>query len=224
MYFFYIWQIDSTQNHSKALKNLHSGNVTFWVQSVCQIHGRGQRGKKWDCFEGNLFLTGSFLLPKIALSGRLAISVGVTLAKILQSFLPNQQIGLKWPNDLLCNNKKVGGVLVEIEGIFAHVGIGLNIFTHPDNTAMPATHLQAYKAVDVNALRCAIINAIGKDDLENFQSIQELWWLFAQNTISCWGASEFIGGEVIGIDGEGQLLVQAEDGQIFKRHHAFDAN
>lgn len=221
MYFFYVWQIDSTQNHSKALQNLHSMNVTFWTQSANQILGRGQRGKKWDSFEGNLFITGSFGLPEIAFLGRLSIVVGVKLAEILDSFLP-YQIGLKWPNDILCDRKKVGGILIELEDNRVLVGIGINIVQHPENTNMPATHLWAYCNVKINALVHEIINKVDFYCLENFETIQNAWWQFAKNTIAFWRVSKMIEGEIIGIDNEGQLLIRSQDAKISKRHQTFD--
>ncbi len=84
MYFFFINATQSTQNHSKALSELHSGYVSFWTQSYRQKQGRGQRGRKWDSFSGNLFLTGCFPLQKKILPGRLSVSTGVFLARILQ--------------------------------------------------------------------------------------------------------------------------------------------
>lgn len=222
MYFFYISQTESTQDHSKALQNLHFFSVTFWVQSGTQMRGRGQRGKKWSSFEGNLFLTGSFLLSANFPPGCLAIAVGVQLAQILKSLVPGQQIGLKWPNDILCNYKKIGGVLIEFEGNRAHIGIGMNVVIHPEDSTMPATHLQCYGDVSMNTLAQEIINNVHVNDFENFQSIQEAWWVFARDTIPYWGISKIISGEITGIDENGQLMIQTPDGKLIKRHQAFD--
>lgn len=222
MYFFYIWKTNSTQNHSKSLRELHPACVSFWAQSQYQTLGRGQRGKKWDSFLGNLFLTGCFLLPEKSTPGQLSISVGVSLAKILQSFLPNQQIGLKWPNDLLCDHKKVGGVLIEMEENIIHIGIGINLDAHPTYTPMPATHLRAYGFDNINALIKKIIEAVPDfKSLENFEYTQRAWWLFAKNSIPYWKVREPIEGMVIGVDECGQLLVQSENGNIIKRHQTF---
>lgn len=223
MYFFYIWETDSTQDHSKALRKLHSAHVSFWVQSQNQTFGRGQRGKKWGSFIGNLFLTGCFLLPEKIAPGQLSISAGVSLATILQSFLLNQQIELKWPNDLLCDHKKVGGVLIEIEENTIYLGIGINITAHPANTPMPSTHLQAYGFTSINTLIEKIIeNVPDFKALENFKQIQHAWWMFAKDSISYWRVREPIEGVVIGVDEYGQLLIQAKNGEIRKRHQTFE--
>lgn len=223
MYFFYVWTTDSTQNHSKSLCKLHFINLPFWVQSQYQTSGRGQRGRKWSSFIGNLFLTGCFFLPKKNITGQLSIFVGVSLAKILQLFLPNQQIGLKWPNDLLCDHKKVGGILIEIEENTVYIGIGINISAHPEGTQMPATHLQTYGFVNINILIEKITETLlDFQSLENFEEIQQAWWLFAKDNIAHWKVREPIDGIIIGIDEHGQLLVQAENGSLTKRHQTFE--
>lgn len=223
MYFFFIWQTDSTQNHSKALQKLHSTDVVFWIHAGSQISGRGQRGKKWTSIDGNLFLSGCFLLPQTAFFGRLAIIIGVSLAKILKLLLPNHQIGLKWPNDVLCENKKVGGVLIEIEENRAHIGIGINVSAHPSNTDMPATHLLAYGDLSKDLLIEHIIETIFEvKDLENFQEFQDIWWAFAKDSIPFWKIHEGIEGRIIGIDEEGKLLMQDHEGCIIKRYQALN--
>ncbi len=221
MYFFYVHSTDSTQNHGKAIATLHSTCVSFWIQSAHQTHGRGQRGRIWDSKEGNLFLT-SCLSPSRKISpGRLSITTGVSLSIILQSFLPEQQVSLKWPNDVLLNQKKCAGILIEInEHIF--IGIGINITSHPDNTPMPATHLQAYSAIDRNLLILKIIETIPDlKKVEDFEKVQKLWWEFAKNSVPYWKVREPLNGSVLGIDEQGQLLIQSENGQIIKRHQTF---
>jgi BirA family biotin operon repressor/biotin-[acetyl-CoA-carboxylase] ligase len=50
---------------------------------------------------------------------------------------------LKWPNDLLCDGSKVGGILIEGEGPLVVIGIGINCAHHPDGTRYPSTSLSA---------------------------------------------------------------------------------
>jgi BirA family biotin operon repressor/biotin-[acetyl-CoA-carboxylase] ligase len=53
------------------------------------------------------------------------------------------RLKLKWPNDLLCDGAKVGGILIEGEGPFVVIGIGVNCAQHPDITRYPASDLSA---------------------------------------------------------------------------------
>jgi len=86
VYFFFTYVTHSTQDHGKALSELHLESVSFLVQSRYQILGRGQRGRKWDSSPGNLFLTGCFSSSKKILPGQLSILTGVFFAKILKQF------------------------------------------------------------------------------------------------------------------------------------------
>lgn len=233
VYFFYIHTTDSTQNHGKAIATLHSTYASFCIQAERQTLGRGQRGRMWDSKEGNLLLTVCVPLYQKISPGKLSIATGVSLAIVLQSFFPKQQgrskeklkIGLKWPNDVLLNQKKCAGVLIEInEHVF--IGIGINITSHPDNTPMPATHLLAHipndGTITQNALTLKIIQIIPDlKKLENFNSIQKLWWKFAKDSVPYWRVREPLNGTVLGIDEQGQLLIQSETGQIIKRHQTF---
>jgi BirA family biotin operon repressor/biotin-[acetyl-CoA-carboxylase] ligase len=195
--------------------------VSFWVQSRYQIQGRGQRGRKWDSSPGNLFLTGCFSSSKKILPGQLSILTGVFFAKILKQFLPAQNIALKWPNDLLLNRKKCGGILIEIDE-YIYIGVGINITSHPDNTPMQATHLQACDPVDTNALILKIIDTFPNlEELGNFEKVRHQWWEFAKDSLSCWRLREPIKGDILGVDEQGQLLIKSKNGDIIKRHQTF---
>ena len=80
-----------------------------------QTAGRGQRGNVWEAAQG-MNLTFSILLrPKFLEAKdqfRLNMAVSLAIANSLQSCL-SQGIKLKWPNDILVDGKKIGGVLIE---------------------------------------------------------------------------------------------------------------
>ena len=201
---------------------MHSKGVTFLTRAGCQDGGYGQRGRNWISPYGNMFLTACFIEPQKFSPGKLSISIGVLLAKIIQSFLPNQRIELKWPNDLLLNRKKCGGVIIEVEEDI-HIGIGINIATHPENTNTPATHLGDFCKIDINALLVKIIENI-ENYLKNplvFDDIRRTWWSFAKDSIPFWHLREPINGNIIGIDEQGYLLIESEQGQVTKRYSAF---
>jgi BirA family biotin operon repressor/biotin-[acetyl-CoA-carboxylase] ligase len=226
VYFFYIHTTDSTQDHGKAIATLHSTCVSFWVQSAHQTQGRGQRGRIWSSKEGNLFLTGCLPPSRKISPGRLSITTGVSLLAILQSLLPKQQetlkLGLKWPNDVLLNQKKCAGILIEVSE-YTFIGIGINIISHPDNTPMPATHLLAdNSSINQNKLIMKIIETIPDfEKIENFEDVRKLWWEFAKESVPYWHVREPLNGKVLGIDEQGQLLILSENGDIIKRHQTF---
>ena len=109
-------------------KNFH-GSIFI---SDNQYKGRGRRENNWESTP-NKSLTFSLLLyPKIELDkiGLIPLMIGIGIIKgILKS--TSIQAGLKWPNDIILKNKKIGGILIESKQINNDIGliigIGLNI-------------------------------------------------------------------------------------------------
>ncbi len=105
--------------------------------SIClaemQTAGRGRRGRKWQSpFAQNIYLSLSWCFETgIAAMEGLSLAVGVTVVKAVQD-LGIEGVSLKWPNDILVGESKLGGVLIEIAGDVsgqcqAIIGIGLNV-------------------------------------------------------------------------------------------------
>jgi BirA family biotin operon repressor/biotin-[acetyl-CoA-carboxylase] ligase len=126
------WQIDSTS--SALLRQAAQGAPDL---SVClaevQSAGRGRRGRGWvSPLAGNVYFS---LLKRFAagmgtLSG-LSLVAGVALTQALQD-CGVSGLGLKWPNDVLADGRKLAGILVELGGEFlgpcyAVIGIGINL-------------------------------------------------------------------------------------------------
>jgi BirA family biotin operon repressor/biotin-[acetyl-CoA-carboxylase] ligase len=69
-----------------------------------------------------------------------SVASSITASSIPASSIPS--VAVKWPNDVLVDGHKVSGILIEIEGDFAVIGIGINVVATPDDVA--ATHIQQY--------------------------------------------------------------------------------
>lgn len=99
-----------------------------------QTAGRGRAGRVWHSDAGSLTfsLAWRFARPVTALSG-LSLAVGVTVAEVLRA--RDVRVSLKWPNDLLQGDGKLGGILIETAGggsllreeCWAVIGIGINM-------------------------------------------------------------------------------------------------
>ena len=119
-----------------------------------QTAGRGRRGHKWDSTAGNLLLS-IVLRPCVnpaKYSGLAAVSGLAVLEALEKQGLVNE-IGLKWPNDLVARGRKLGGILVEAardnEGRpFAVCGIGVNVNYTPQE--VPDGGLAAIGLSDLN--------------------------------------------------------------------------
>ena len=119
-----------------------------------QTAGRGRRGHKWDSTAGNLLLS-IVLRPCVnpaKYSGLAAVS-GLAVLKALEKQGLANEIGLKWPNDLVARGRKLGGILIEAardnEGKpFAVCGIGVNVNYTPQE--VPDGGLAAIGLSDLN--------------------------------------------------------------------------
>ena len=100
-----------------------------------QKKGRGQFGKKWTSFKGNLFVSIFFPIDIIKLSLKDLTKVNCLLIKKLISNFYKSKISVKNPNDLLINNMKISGILQETLSKsgqkFIIVGIGVNLIKSP---------------------------------------------------------------------------------------------
>lgn len=105
-----------------------------------QTAGRGRRGRDWQSpFARNIYLSLAWKFEQgIAAVEGLSLAVGVAVLRALTT-LGAAEVGLKWPNDLMVGEKKLGGVLVEIAGdvsgeCYVIIGLGLNV-NMPDAAA-----------------------------------------------------------------------------------------
>jgi BirA family transcriptional regulator, biotin operon repressor / biotin---[acetyl-CoA-carboxylase] ligase len=105
-----------------------------------QTQGRGSRGRDWQSPVGNLFLS-VLLRPREPArdAGQWSLLAGVAVAEALADYLPDPlALRLKWPNDVLLNGKKLGGVLVESDAdalgglAWVVIGIGVNLAVAPE--------------------------------------------------------------------------------------------
>ena len=103
--------------------------------SYIQTKGRGRNNNTWESLKGNLFLS-TIIRPEKnkSLWHQLSLIVGFSILEVLIKFgIDRNNIELKWPNDVLINNRKISGVLLEAFDNFIIVGIGLNILKTPKN-------------------------------------------------------------------------------------------
>ena len=95
-------------------------NIGDEVLAIKQTEGKGRRGNTWDSDYGGLYF--SLVSPNNKL---LPFITGISVVESLVEVKDNIQ--LKWPNDIIINGKKLGGILCESYGNYTIVGIGLNI-------------------------------------------------------------------------------------------------
>jgi BirA family transcriptional regulator, biotin operon repressor / biotin---[acetyl-CoA-carboxylase] ligase len=138
--------IDSTNTYLKQISSEKVIEDYTTVTANYQTHGRGQMGTIWDSEEGKNLMCSVFKeCSKVSIKNQFYISMITSLAivKTLQSFsIPKLRV--KWPNDILSENKKICGILIEIviknnQLEASIIGIGLNVnqaeFKHLPNAS-----------------------------------------------------------------------------------------
>ena len=130
-----IFVSQSTESTNDDAKNFLSEQSSFLSihTSEQQIAGKGRNGKVWISPKGkNIYLSIGWLseLNYSQLDG-LSLAIGTILASSLNIFTQNQ-VGIKWPNDLLIEKKKISGILIETIDLNNQVGvvIGIGINVH----------------------------------------------------------------------------------------------
>jgi len=124
-------EIDSTNSYLKDKSELLQRNGLVVIAEM-QVSGRGRAGRKFTSVIGNNVTFSVVLHPNLPLEEIqiFALLAGVTVARVLENYVKN--IRLKWPNDVLVNEKKICGILLETINIPDHsfpvliMGIGLN--------------------------------------------------------------------------------------------------
>lgn len=99
-----------------------------------QTSGKGQRGRKWADTPHESVLASIILPPERQIAHQFAFNIllSLAIADYLQDIYEGWDIRIKWPNDIIINDKKAGGILIEnvIRGndwIYSVIGIGINV-------------------------------------------------------------------------------------------------
>lgn len=144
--------VGSTNDEARKLaaqgEDAAPDGTIVWARE--QTAGRGRRGRTWESPPGNFYMS-LILRPDVAMKD--AAQLGFVAAVALYDALgnlspPGHQIHLKWPNDVLLQEKKVAGLLLESESTdgqrpdWVILGLGVNVASFPDGTEFPATSLR----------------------------------------------------------------------------------
>jgi BirA family transcriptional regulator, biotin operon repressor / biotin---[acetyl-CoA-carboxylase] ligase len=208
--------VDST--NAEALRRLRAGAPDGTV--ICaetQTAGRGRRGRAWVSPPGNLHM--SIVVRDVdgAAAGQLSYVSALAVGDAV-----GPAASFKWPNDILLNGKKAGGILIEAESaqnrlIGLVVGIGVNNLHAPENTEFPATSLAAARLPPVAAADIASRFAAWRARWQEggFAPIREQWLARAVGLGSGMAArlpNATLTGIFAGIDAAGALLLDGVDG------------
>jgi BirA family biotin operon repressor/biotin-[acetyl-CoA-carboxylase] ligase len=210
----------STQDLARSAAT--TGAEQGWtVITDLQLEGRGRRGRPWLAPSGTALLFSTILQPPVDVVGLLPLLAALSVAggiEVATGVIPE----LKWPNDVLVNDHKVAGILLEHPGGAAIIlGIGVNVNQLAADLPEGATSLlnEMGHSLDREPLLAAILNdlanAYDRADREGVDWIVPGWRsrssmlgkpiAFQRDGVTVRGVAEDLG-----VDGA--LLVRLEDG------------
>ncbi len=221
--------IDSTNNYlmTRAQTDALSGSVCL---AETQTAGKGRRGRQWISPQGqNIY--GSFLWhfhDAQALNG-LSLAIGVGVIRALNK-LGIFHVNLKWPNDIYSDGKKLGGILIEVTthsngSVSAVIGLGLNVSLpqNLDGITQAYSDLNTIAEVKLNRnqlvaqLLNELLSIAATFEKQGFAGYLDEWreydCLF-EKSATLFVGTQTINGIVQGIDENGLLKLQREDGAI----------
>jgi len=231
---FFFNELDSTQNEAERRLSHHQ-LTPFTVIAKKQSQGRGRRGRTWAASShNNLYISFAFqpnLSPYTLQT--FSLWIGLNVCHLLNSFF-NISTKIKWPNDLILQDKKVAGFLAEARIDADHtrdliLGIGLNIngsiTTLPKDLQSKATTLETFTGnpLDMNFLTAHLIQTTLKAYRDFMQGkttdFKSLWTQYdhlKDQPVTIYQNEEKIDGIANGIDQNGNLILQLPNGS-FKR-------
>ena len=156
-------KVKSTNN--TAIKIIKTSDFDYgMIVSENQSNGKGQYGKKWISYKGNLFVSFFFNLENFDINLNKFTKLNCLLVKKLLTSYYRNKIIFKKPNDLLINKKKICGILQEtltkLNKKYLIVGIGINLIKSPFIKNYPTTNL--YELLNKKVSKRIITNELKK--------------------------------------------------------------
>lgn len=226
---FTIHQFESLESTNKTAFAMAEAREIFdreIILAEMQTGGKGRESRIWSSPQGNLYFS-LVLQPKISVAKipQISFVAIVALRQMVEELLPHHKIENKWPNDLLIEQKKVAGILLESKISqnnceFVIVGIGLNLVSNPDQTIFPASNLKIFGAevspkIALKKFLDAFENLYENYLNFGFISVRRAWISKAfrlNEKISVKNGAEEISGIFSDLDEEGNLILLEENG------------
>ena len=224
--------VDSTND--EVSRRLAAGQpAPFAVLARRQEKGRGRFGRVWhSATDGNLYASFAFR-PDVepARMQTFTLWMGVNVCALVASFCRTAP-GIKWPNDLLFDGRKAGGMLTEARMDTDRIhdlvfGLGLNLTPPPGGwppeLAPVATSLAEHtgRPVDANKFAAALVGRVldsydaflDHSYLKSFATLWNGYDLLRGRPVTLLQGARSLSGTAVGVDDEGSLLLRLADGR-----------
>lgn len=223
-------QLDSTNSHlmRQAAAGQPGGAACL---AEFQAAGRGRVGRSWfSPFGGSICLSLLWRFEEHAAVSGLSLAVGVAMVRVLRR-LGVEGVGLKWPNDVLWQGRKLGGILLEVSGE-AHgrcavvVGLGLNVrmsapaaqgidqaWTDLDQISAGSPPSRNRLAADLLEELLRLLADYPRQGLPAYIDEWRRWHCFAGRRVVLRMGGKAVAGQVVGVSDAGLLVLDCEDGR-----------
>lgn len=223
-----------SSTNAEALRLARAGELSgLWIQAGSQSGGKGRTGRNWQSPSGNLYAS-LLLRPEVPIARALQLSLlaGIAAHDAIMGLAAGAgkapDLRLKWPNDILLGDAKMGGILLESTSQSGDempaivIGTGLNLASAPQELDRPVTSLAA-NGVNVTPARAmsSLTWATAEwlslwDGGHAFDRIRAAWLERAQpvgGTISVHIGEDRLSGRFLGIDEVGALRMSLASGE-----------
>ena len=177
--------IKQTYSTSTLLRELYTEELPhlYTIRTDFQTAGRGQAGNSWESEEGKNLLFSALLRYNdihATKQWRISMLVAVALWDVLSKYLPQEQLSIKWPNDIYFGDKKLVGILIEnslsgqyVEYSIAGIGLNINQTEWLSNALNPISMKQITgQEYDAETLMNEWIHAIANWETQSTETIQ----------------------------------------------------
>lgn len=227
--------LNSTNDH--CVQMLRSGNLlaNTVVLADEQTSGKGQNSKKWHSFKGLNLMFSLYIQPHLlTASNQFALnkSIALSVCKVISDVI-SFKAKIKWPNDIMIEDRKVAGILIEnqlsgqqINGSIIGVGINVNQSQFGDEYGKATSlSLETGQHIDremvLSKMLTEIYSGLELISNNNFDTVSKLYdeELYKRRDICRFKtASGIISGNIERVNKEGYLVVHSENGPQLYRH------
>jgi BirA family biotin operon repressor/biotin-[acetyl-CoA-carboxylase] ligase len=218
----HYYQLGSTNDEARRLADAGAPHGTT-VHADQQTAGRGRLSRRWFSPPGNLYLS---IVLRLDLPPRRQVELGfiaaLAVADAVDALLPRHvRAALKWPNDVLVRDGKIAGILVEQAGEALILGIGLNVLYAPSGVSYQVSTIVGCGGLaTVDGTREKLLQALASWlavwQQHGFAPIRTAWLARAHppgSALSVRLADSFVTGRFAGIDSDGALLLDTQQGR-----------
>jgi len=218
----YFPELSSTMDTAKDMARKNCPDFTVVIAGR-QTKGRGRLNRQWVSDDGGLYFT-LVLRPDIPvpISSRVNFLASLTLARVLRDMYRIEAV-VKWPNDILVDDRKLSGMLSELEAeadrvFFINIGMGINVNNDPTGIEPGAISLKTIlgrESSRIKLLSC-FLNEF-EDRLKNaaFENVISEWKRYTvtlQREVRIVTRREVSEGLAVDVDENGALVLELSDG------------